>query len=443
MFLCIFTHISHELYHDHLIVNNTVNSGQVMANYQKSPLAPDGFPDLAPIPGVELGAVAAGLRYTGRPDLMLVEFSSGASTAGVFTRSKMPAAPVDWCRNALSASCGIAKALVVNAGNANAFTGAHGDKATSRTALATAEIIGCDQNEVLIASTGVIGEPLDTSSFPKFLRRIHEGLSSAMWEEVAIAITTTDTFPKGCSRTALVDGKPVVISGIAKGSGMIAPDMATMLGFMFTNANVSPQCLQAILSQATERSFNSVTVDGDTSTNDTVLAFATGVQANTEVINDPSDPRLVDFVKKFDQVMIDLAQQIVRDGEGATKFVTVTVEGAEDVPAARTIAKAIANSPLVKTAIAGSDPNWGRLVMAIGKSGEKADRDKLQIWIGDQKVAEKGAVCNKYTEEQAAAHMKTDTILLRVDVGVGSSCASVWTCDLTHGYIDINADYRS
>jgi len=264
-----------------------------------------------------------------------------------------------------------------------------------------------------------------------------------MWHEAAIAITTTDTFPKGCCRTALIDGQPVVISGIAKGSGMIAPDMATMLGFIFTNANVTSQCLQEILTEATERSFNSVTVDGDTSTNDTVLAFATGVRANSDIIDDASDPRLIDFIRKFDQVMVDLAQQIVRDGEGATKFVTVTVEGAEDALAARTIAKAIANSPLVKTAIAGEDPNWGRLVMAIGKSGEKADRDALQIWIGDQKVAEKGAVCNSYLEEAAAAHMKTNAILLRVDVGVGSGCASVWTCDLTHGYIDINADYRS
>ncbi|WP_262693069.1 bifunctional glutamate N-acetyltransferase/amino-acid acetyltransferase ArgJ [Kordiimonas aquimaris] len=414
-----------------------------MASYQKSPLAPDRFPDLAPVPGVELGAVAAGLRYTGRPDLMLVEFPGGAYAAGVFTRSKMPAAPVDWCRSALSESKGKAKALVVNAGNANAFTGSHGEKATARTASAAAEIIGCDMNEVLLASTGVIGEPLDTSSFPKFLQRIHEGLSTAMWHEVAVAITTTDTFPKGCCRTTFIDGQPVVISGISKGSGMIAPDMATMLGFVFTNANVSSQCLQAILSHATEGSFNSVTVDGDTSTNDTVLAFATGVRANADVIDDPSDPRLAEFVKKFDQVMMDLAQQIVRDGEGATKFVTVTVEGAEDTSAARTIAKAIANSPLVKTAIAGEDPNWGRLVMAVGKSGEKADRDALQIWIGDQKVADKGAVCSNYVEEHAAAHMKTDTILLRVDVGIGSGCASVWTCDLTHGYIDINADYRS
>ena len=414
-----------------------------MASYEKSPLAPEHFPDLASVPGVELGAVAAGLRYTGRPDLMLAKFAGGTRAAGVFTRSKMPAAPVDWCRRALLATEGMAKALVVNAGNANAFTGKHGDKAASRMAAIAAEIVGCDSDEVLIASTGVIGEPLDTSSFPKFIKRIHGGLSDAMWHEAAVAITTTDTFPKGCCRTAVIEGKSVVISGIAKGSGMIAPDMATMLGFVFTNANISRDCLHAILTNATERSFNSITVDGDTSTNDTVLAFATGVQSNTDVIDDPSDPRLVDFVRKFNDLMIDLAQQIVRDGEGATKFVTVTVEGAEDVSAARTIAKAIANSPLVKTAIAGSDPNWGRIVMAIGKSGEKADRDTLQIWIGDQKVAEKGAVCFRYVEADAVDHMKADTILLRVDVGIASGCASVWTCDLTHGYIDINADYRS
>lgn len=414
-----------------------------MSNLKKSPLAPESFPEIKAVPGVRFGAVAAGLRYKGRPDIMLAIFNDGTRAAGVFTQTKMPAAPVEWSRDALKASSGKARALVVNAGNANAFTGARGASAAAETAKITAEITGCNSNEVLIASTGVIGEPLDVSSFPKYLTRIHAGLSATMWHEAATAITTTDTFPKGASCTAIIDGSPVVISGIAKGSGMIAPDMATMLGFVFTNANITASCLQTILSQASVRSFNSITVDGDTSTNDTVLAFATGEKANIDTIDDPDDTRLADFVKKFESLTVNLAQQIVRDGEGATKFVTVTVEGAENDAAAQVIAKAIANSPLVKTAIAGQDANWGRIVMAVGKSGEKADRDKLQLWIGDQKVAEDGAVCRSYSEDAAAKHMKTDNISLKVDVGVASGEATVWTCDLTHGYIDINADYRS
>ncbi len=410
---------------------------------RKSPLGPEHFPNLLPVPGVEIGAAAAGLRYRGRPDLMLARLATGTAVAGVFTQSKMPAAPVEWCRQSLAASGGTARALVVNAGNANAFTGARGDKAAIATATATAKIVGCAPNEVMLASTGVIGEPLDVSAFPKYLKRINEGLSGAMWNEVATAITTTDTFPKGCSRIATIEGKTVVISGIAKGSGMIAPDMATMLGFIFTNAQISVGCLNEILKSATNASFNSTTVDGDTSTNDTVLAFATGKNANTTLIEDPNDIRLADFKIKFLEVAISLAQQIVRDGEGATKFVTVDVLGAESAQAAKTIGLSIANSPLVKTAIAGEDPNWGRIIMAVGKSGERADRDGLKLWIGDQLVAEKGVVSRKYSEEQAAVHMKGSEIGVRVDVGVGDGRATIWTCDLTHGYIDINADYRS
>jgi len=409
----------------------------------KSPLGPENFPTLLPVPGVEIGAAAAGLRYKGRPDLMLARLAAGTLVAGVFTQSKMPAAPVEWCRQSLAANGGTARALVVNAGNANAFTGAKGDKAALTTANAAAAIVGCAADEVLLASTGVIGEPLDVSAFPKYLKRINEGLSGAMWNEVATAITTTDTFPKGCSRVATIDGKTVVISGIAKGSGMIAPNMATMLGFIFTNAQISVGCLDEILKGATNASFNSTTVDGDTSTNDTVLAFATGKNANTAMIEDPNDSRLADFKAKFLEVAISLAQQIVRDGEGATKFVTVDVLGAESATAAKTIGLSIANSPLVKTAIAGEDPNWGRIIMAVGKSGERADRDSLKLWIGDQLVAKKGVVSRKYSEEQAAAHMKGSEIDIRVDVSVGDGCATVWTCDLTHGYIDINADYRS
>lgn len=410
---------------------------------KKSPLAPDRFPNLLPVAGIEVGAAAAALRYQDRPDLMLARFSEGTVAAGVFTKNKMTAAPVDWCKKALADNEGIARALVVNAGNANAFTGSKGDKAASSTASHAADIVGCEPGEVLLASTGVIGEPLDVSKFPKFLKRINDGLSGSMWREVAQAITTTDTFPKGCSRVATIDGRPVVISGIAKGSGMIAPDMATMLGFLFTNANLTVDCLNAVLASAVSESFNCISVDGDTSTNDCVLAFATGKNANSEIISDPTDDRLSDFVAKFREVAKDLAQQIVRDGEGATKFVSVQVTGAESDGAALTIAKAVANSPLVKTAIAGEDPNWGRLVMAVGKSGEKADRDELAIWIGEQMVAEKGQVSRKYEESAAAAHMQGQSIDFRIDVGIADGSAECWTCDLTHGYIDINADYRS
>lgn len=414
-----------------------------MTSLKKSPLAPDVFPNLLPVAGVEVGAVSAGLRYKGRPDLMLARFAEGTRVAGVFTKNKMPAAPVDWCRWAIDEGAGTARALVVNAGNANAFTGAKGAKAAKATANAAAARIGCEPHEVMLASTGVIGEQLDISTFPKYLKRIHEGLSGAMWQEVAHAITTTDTFPKGCCRVATIEGRPVVISGIAKGSGMIAPDMATMLGFMFTNANISVRCLQEILQEATDLSFNSISVDGDTSTNDCVLAFATGKNANPDIIDRADDERLIDFITKFREVAVNLAQQIVRDGEGATKFVTVKISGAENDKAAQVIAKAVANSPLVKTAVAGEDPNWGRLVMAVGKSGERADRDKLSIWIGDQLVAEKGMVSRKYEEALAAEHMKGQEISLHLDVGVAKGKATVWTCDLTHQYISINADYRS
>lgn len=414
-----------------------------MTALKKSLLAPMQFPNILPVAGVEIGAAAAGLRYKARPDLMLARVAEGTVAAGVFTRSRMPAAPVTWCKQSLASTGGTARALVVNAGNANAFTGAKGDKAAKATAVETAKILGCAPDEVMLASTGVIGEPLDVSTFPMYLKRINAGLSSAMWHEVATAITTTDTFPKGCSRVATVDGKTATISGISKGSGMIAPDMATMLGFIFTNALVSVECLTEILQSTTEASFNSITVDGDTSTNDTVLAFATGVNANHQMIEDPADPRLDDFRAKFLEVATSLAQQIVRDGEGATKFVTIDVQGAESAPAAKTIGLAVANSPLVKTAIAGEDPNWGRIIMAVGKSGELADRDKLKLWIGDQLVAEKGVVSRKYTEAQAADHMQGAEIDIRLDIGVGDGSATVWTCDLTHGYIDINADYRS
>jgi len=414
-----------------------------MSDLPVSPLAPVSFPYLPAIPGVEMGAVAAGLKYKGRPDLLMFTFQEGTVAAGVFTKSKMPAAPVDWSREALAATGGLVQALVVNAGNANAFTGSKGRKAVKRTSDLASQIVGCKPEEVLLASTGVIGEPLDVTEFKKFLPRIYAGRSANLWKDAARAISTTDTFQKGASKAAEINGKPVAISAIAKGSGMIAPDMATMLGFMFTNAPVSAGCLQAILSDVTDQSFNCVTVDGDTSTNDTVFAFATGGAFTEVLIEDHNDPRLDSFKRAFLDVAVDLAQQLAKDGEGARKFVTITVEGAADNAAARTIALTIANSPLVKTAIAGEDPNWGRIVMAVGRAGEKAERDKLGIWLGGQQIAENGQRLANYREEDAALHMKTKQIDIRVDVGVANGKATVWTCDLTHGYISINADYRS
>ena len=414
-----------------------------MSDLPVSPLAPAQFPHMLPVRGVEMGAASAGLKYEGRPDLLMVTLADGTAAAGVFTRSKMPAAPVDWSKAALDATKGTARALVVNAGNANAFTGEKGARAAKKTAKITAGVLGCQPEEVLLASTGVIGEPLDVSEFGKFLPRIYAGLSAKLWREAARAITTTDTFLKGASKIVEIGGKQIAISGIAKGSGMIAPDMATMLGFIFTDAPLTPACLQTLLADVASKSFNSVTVDGDTSTNDTVFAFATGGAFDGDLIDDPEDARLESFKAGFEEVMLDLAQQLVRDGEGATKFITITVEGAADDAAAKTIALTVANSPLVKTAVAGEDPNWGRIVMAVGRSGELANRDRLVIWIGGQLVATKGLVFPKYSEEEAVAHMKTPAIDIRVDVGVGKGKATVWTCDLTHGYISINADYRS
>ncbi len=414
-----------------------------MVDTTVSPLAPAYFPSLPPVPGVEMGAVYAGFRKKEKADLLLSVFAEGSVAAGVFTKNKMPAAPVDWSREGLIKHEGKMRALVVNAGNANAFTGKRGVRAATKSAEVAAGLVGCEADQVLLASTGVIGEPLNADLFARPLARIHAGMSASLWKDAAGAIMTTDTFPKGCSKVTHIEGQAVVINGIAKGSGMIAPDMATMLGFVFTNAALTYRCLQAILSETTNISFNSITVDSDTSTNDTVFAVATGAGLGREPIDDPNDPRLADFRGTFAELMIDLAQQIVKDGEGATKFIEVQVAGAEDDVAARKIALAIANSPLVKTAIAGEDANWGRLVMAIGKSGEKADRDKVQIWIGGQHVAANGGVLASYEETEAAEHMKGDHIHLKVDVGIAGGEAKVWTCDLTHGYISINADYRS
>lgn len=412
-----------------------------MPALKRSPLAPARFPNALPVPGVEFAVAQTGLRYKGRDDLLCVQLPAGTTAAGVFTRSTMTAPAVDWSRQALKAGNGAARGLVVNAGNANAFTGAGGLAATRLTAERFAARLGCPAEAVMIASTGVIGEPLDADR----LTAAFDGLDyrSSGWESAARAIATTDTFPKAASEGARIGGERVVITGIAKGSGMIQPDMATMLAFLFTNAALPSAVLQACLSEASERSFNRITVDGDTSTSDMALLFATGEGARHDPVTAPDDPRLDDFKAKLERLMIDLAQQVVRDGEGATKFVSVDVTGADGDAAAKHIALAIANSPLIKTAVAGEDPNWGRLVMAVGKSGARADRDRLTLWIGDQLVAENGARHPDYSEAAAAAHMKGAEIALRVDVGVGTGAATVWTCDLTHGYISINADYRS
>jgi glutamate N-acetyltransferase/amino-acid N-acetyltransferase len=371
---------------------------------------------------------------------MLAQLAPGTTVAGVFTQSLTAAAPIDWCRKALKS--GTARAIVVNSGNANAFTGKVGDAAVRDTVRATARLLGCPQNRVFVSSTGVIGEPLPVKRLVTALPRLRKNLSGQNWRAAADAIMTTDTFPKGATRTAMIDGTPVTINGIAKGSGMIAPNMATMLGYVFTDAKIDRDVLQAALKSATDKSFNAITVDSDTSTSDTVLLCATG-RAVHRKITSVSDPRFRDFRNKLTETLIDLAQQIVRDGEGASKFISVTVTGAASARAAKRIALSIANSPLVKTAVAGEDANWGRIVMAVGKAGEKADRDKLEIRIGGIVVAEDGLRRPGYDETPVAKHMKGQAIDIAADVGVGKGRATVWTCDLTHGYIDINADYRT
>ena len=405
-----------------------------------SPLAPKDFPELPVMAGIRLAAASCGIRSDGRNDLILVEMASGTTAAGVFTRSLSASAPVEWSRQALSG--GSARALVVNSGNANAFTGAAGKRTVERTVEATADLFPCRPHSVFVASTGVIGEPLDADKITAALPGLREALRDDAWQEAARAIMTTDTFPKAATRTATIDGTTVTISGIAKGSGMIAPDMATMLSFAFTDAAIPADVLQAMLFPAADRSFNSITVDSDTSTSDTLMVFATA-KASHQAVTTADDPRLDDFRGRLEEVMIDLAQQVVRDGEGASRFVTITLTGADNDQAARRIALSIANSPLVKTAIAGGDANWGRIVMAVGKAGEKADRDKLSIAIGGIQVAENGAVVEGYDETPVARHMEGSEIDIDVDVGVGDGRARVWTCDLTHGYITINADYRS
>ena len=409
-----------------------------MSGAKVSPLAPAAFPVLPSVAGVRLAVAAAGIRYAGRNDLMLAELAPGSTVAGTFTRSLCTAAPVDWCKHALASSRGSGRAVIVNAGNANAFTGEAGYAATRHTAEAVAAALGADAHEVLVASTGVIGEDLPVDCIDAALPGLVAGLSephAADWEAAAAAIGTTDTFNKGA--TARVAGTSARVAGIAKGSGMIAPDMATMLAFVFTDLALEEPTAQECLAASVEGSFNRITVDSDTSTSDTVLLAATGASGAE------AGQHIDAFCDALDAVTMDLAHQIVRDGEGATKFVAVTVTGAADGAGAQAIARAVADSPLVKTALAASDANWGRIVAAVGKAGQRADRDRLSIWIGDEQCAEHGVACPGYSEARATEHVQGLEIDLRVDVGVGAGEATVWTCDLTHGYIDINAGYRT
>ncbi|HUC72099.1 MAG TPA: bifunctional glutamate N-acetyltransferase/amino-acid acetyltransferase ArgJ [Stellaceae bacterium] len=405
-----------------------------------SPLAPAGFPVLSPLPGVRLAAYAAGIRYTGRDDLMLAELAPGSTVAGVFTRSLTAGAPVLWCRECLPG--GEIRGIVVNSGNANVFTGRAGREAVAATAAAAARLLGCGPHQVFVASTGVIGEKLPAEKIVAALPHAAAHLSPTGWEGAARAIMTTDTFPKGAAATAEIDGVAVHLNGFAKGSGMIAPDMATMLAYVFTDAALPAAVLQPLLAEAADGSFNSITVDGDTSTSDTLLLCATG-QARHRPVTNAADPRLAGFRKALEGVTVDLAQQVVRDGEGAQKFVTIEVTGAESAPAARRIGLTIGNSPLVKTALAAGDANWGRIAMAVGRAGEKADRDRLSISVGGTAIVTRGEPVAGYDEAPVARHMAGREILIAVDLGIGSGRATVWTCDLTHGYIDINGSYRS
>ncbi|EKS33674.1 bifunctional glutamate N-acetyltransferase/amino-acid acetyltransferase ArgJ [Afipia clevelandensis] len=408
-----------------------------------SPLAPTRVPELPPIAGVRLATAAAGIRYKNRTDVLLALFDKGTTVAGVFTKSKCPSAAVDWCRDRLKG--GEARALVVNSGNANAFTGKTGKQATTLTAAIAAKAAETTPARIFLASTGVIGEPLDATKFNGVLDDLAQKAAPGGWDDAARAIMTTDTFPKVATATVKLGKAKVTINGMAKGAGMIAPDMATMLSFIFTDAPISASALQSLLKTGVDDTFNAVTIDGDTSTSDTLLAFATGAAAanGAPKITRASDPRLKAFTKAFHAILADLAEQVARDGEGARKLVEIVVEGATSKTSARKIAMSIANSPLVKTAIAGEDANWGRVVMAVGKAGEPANRDKLSIAFNGIRVASKGARDPSYDEKEVSALMKQDKIQIKVGLGLGKGRDRVLTCDLTKEYVAINGDYRS
>src|ERR1700741_1087914 len=406
-----------------------------------SPLAPKNVPDMPEIAGVRIATGAAGIKYKDRTDVLLVLFEKGTAVAGVTTRSKCPSAPVEWCRAKLKG--GKARALVVNSGNANAFTGKTGREATAFTAKLASEAAGCKPAEVFLASTGVIGEPLPAQRFDGIMQGLAEKAAPGRFFDAAKAIMTTDTFPKVATAQAKIGGTTVTINGIAKGAGMIAPDMATMLSFVFTDAPIAAPALQAILREGVVDTFNAVTIDGHTSPSDTLLAFATGAARGAPRIARANDPRLVPFRKAFNAVLANLAEQVARDGEGARKLVEVIVEGAVSKRSARKIALSIANSPLVKTAIAGEDANWGRIVMAVGKPGEPGDRDKLSIWFGGIRGARQGMRAPAYDEAAVSEAMKAPKIQIKVSLGLGKARDRVLTCDLTKEYVAINGDYRS
>ena len=406
-----------------------------------SPLAPKKYPSLPPIAGVRFATIAAGVRYQDRTDVMMALFEKPAAVAGVFTRSKCPSAPVDWCREQLKN--GKARALIVNSGNANAFTGHAGIDAVQVVADAAAKTIGASPSEIFMASTGVIGEPLEGMKIVRVLPDLAKQAREDRLMDAAKAIMTTDTYPKVATAFAQIGDSIVTINGVAKGAGMIAPDMATLLAYVFTDASIASGALQTMLSKSVERSFNSITVDSDTSTSDTLMVFATGAAKTAPRIEDASDPLAAPFRRALEKLLRNLAHQVVRDGEGARKFVEVNVEGAATRKAAKRIAMSIANSPLVKTAVAGEDANWGRVVMAVGKAGEKAERDKLDIWFGKIRVAHQGLRDPNYNEAETSAYMKKDSIVITADLGIGRGRATVWTCDLTKEYVAINGDYRS
>jgi glutamate N-acetyltransferase/amino-acid N-acetyltransferase len=408
-----------------------------------SPFAPKALPEVPVIDGVRFAACEAGIKYKNRKDLMIAVMDEGTVAAGVLTQSKTCSAPVLWCRESLKS--GRARALVVNSGNSNAFTGKRGREAVELTAEFAMKAVGCAKSDVYLASTGVIGEPLEADKFAHLLDGLAKSAKPDAWADTARAIMTTDTFPKLVTRTARIGGVEVNINGFCKGAGMIAPDMATMLCFIFTDAAISAPALQSLLAAGAQKSFNCMTVDGDTSTSDTMLMFATGKAAarGQKAVSDASDPALADFTAKAHDLMRELAIMVAKDGEGLSKFVTIEVQGAENDRAARTIGLAIANSPLVKTAIAGEDPNWGRVGMSVGKAGEAADRAKLAIWFGPHQVSKDGERSATYVEDTVAAYMKNPEISIKIDLGIGAGKSTIWTCDLTHGYISVNADYRS
>ena len=406
-----------------------------------SPLAPSSFPALPPVAGVRFAVAEAGIKYKNRRDVLLAVFDKGTTAAGVFTTSKCPSAAVDWCKTALKS--GKARALLVNSGNANAFTGKRGREAARMSAEIVAEAVGCKAKDVLLASTGVIGEPLDAGKFSGVVGGAASRARGEPWVDAAAAIMTTDTYPKGATRSVKLGDATVTINGIAKGAGMIAPDMATLLSFVFTDAPLPAPVVQALLKKGVRDSFNAITVDSDTSTSDTLVMFATGAAQGAPKITSAGDRRLAPFRAALFDLLRDLAHQVVRDGEGARKFVEVRVTGAASKKSARKVAFAIANSPLVKTAIAGEDANWGRIVMAVGKAGEPADRDRLSVWFGETRVAFRGERDPRYSEEVTSAYMKNDHIVVTADLGMGEGSDTVWTCDLTKEYVAINGDYRS